>query len=70
MIKLTPKAYGCDEERFKVPIKAVDTHRPKPKKDSTPDVATTEPIDPDGVLSKAPPTRTYFADDATIKEGV
>jgi len=30
VIKLTPKAYGCDEERFKVPISAVDTHRAKP----------------------------------------
>jgi len=30
VIKLTPKAYGCDEERYKVPIKAVDTHRAKP----------------------------------------
>lgn len=48
VIKLTPKAYGCDEERFVIyiseplpsrsegvfrytlPIKAVDTHRPKP----------------------------------------
>jgi len=30
IIKLTPKAYGCDEERFTVPIGAVDTHRPKP----------------------------------------
>lgn len=46
VIKLTPKAYGCDEERFDnvlytiivgshfsrytLPIGAVDTHRPKP----------------------------------------
>ncbi|KAF7375210.1 6PF2K domain-containing protein [Mycena sanguinolenta] len=30
VIKLTPKAYGCDEERYAVPILAVDTHRPKP----------------------------------------
>ena len=30
-IKLTPKAYGCDEERYTLPIGAVDTHRPKPK---------------------------------------
>ncbi|ESK95876.1 fructose- -bisphosphatase [Moniliophthora roreri MCA 2997] len=30
IIKLTPKAYGCDEERFKTDIGAVDTHRPKP----------------------------------------
>ncbi|CAH7676809.1 fructose-6-phosphate 2-kinase [Phakopsora pachyrhizi] len=32
VIKLTPKAYGCDEERFTVPIEAVDTTRPKPVK--------------------------------------
>ncbi|KAJ3518984.1 hypothetical protein NMY22_g13413 [Coprinellus aureogranulatus] len=31
VIKLTPKAYGCDEERYTLPIEAVDTHRPKPK---------------------------------------
>ncbi|KAF9239651.1 6-phosphofructo-2-kinase-domain-containing protein [Melanogaster broomeanus] len=30
VIKLTPKAYGCDEERYTLPIQAVDTHRPKP----------------------------------------
>lgn len=30
VIELTPKAYGCDEKRFKVDIDAVDTHRPKP----------------------------------------
>lgn len=32
VIKLTPKAYGCDEERFTLPIGAVDTTRPKPVK--------------------------------------
>ncbi|TFK28157.1 fructose-2,6-bisphosphatase [Coprinopsis marcescibilis] len=31
VIKLTPKAYGCDEERYALGIDAVDTHRPKPK---------------------------------------
>jgi len=30
VIKLTPRAYGCDEERYTLPIGAVDTHRPKP----------------------------------------
>ncbi|KAJ3093167.1 Fructose-2,6-bisphosphatase [Physocladia obscura] len=29
VIKLTFKAYGCIEERFKVDIEAVDTHRPR-----------------------------------------
>ncbi|KAI8391401.1 6-phosphofructo-2-kinase-domain-containing protein [Radiomyces spectabilis] len=30
VIELTPKAYGCEEKRYKVDIDAVDTHRPKP----------------------------------------
>jgi len=30
VIKLTPRAYGCEEERYTLPIQAVDTHRPKP----------------------------------------
>ena len=34
VIKLTPKAYGCDEVRYQLPIEAVDTHRPKPLKRS------------------------------------
>ena len=36
LIRLTPKAYGCEEERYTVPIEAVDTTRPKPSKHSTP----------------------------------
>lgn len=36
VIKLTPKAYGCDEERYALGIAAVDTHRPKPSSSSTP----------------------------------
>lgn len=31
VIKLTPVAYGCKVEYIKLPIPAVDTHRPKPK---------------------------------------
>ncbi|KAG0019977.1 Fructose-2,6-bisphosphatase, partial [Podila clonocystis] len=31
VIQLTPRAYTCEEKRFKVDIEAVDTHRPKPK---------------------------------------
>ncbi|KAK4704701.1 hypothetical protein P7C70_g1510, partial [Phenoliferia sp. Uapishka_3] len=30
IIKLTPRAYGCDEVRFALPIEAVDTTRPRP----------------------------------------
>ncbi|XP_011300468.1 6-phosphofructo-2-kinase/fructose-2,6-bisphosphatase 1 isoform X1 [Fopius arisanus] len=31
IMKLTPVAYGCKVERIRLPIDAVDTHRPKPK---------------------------------------
>ncbi|XP_055703557.1 6-phosphofructo-2-kinase/fructose-2,6-bisphosphatase 1-like isoform X1 [Phlebotomus papatasi] len=31
VIKLTPVAYGCKVEHIKLPIEAVDTHRPKPE---------------------------------------
>lgn len=31
IIKLTPVAYGCKVEHIKLPIEAVDTHRPKPQ---------------------------------------
>jgi 6-phosphofructo-2-kinase / fructose-2,6-biphosphatase 2 len=31
VIKLTPVAYGCRMELLKLPIEAVDTHRPKPQ---------------------------------------
>ena len=30
VIQLTPKAYGCEEVRYKANIEAVDTFRPKP----------------------------------------
>lgn len=31
IIKLNPVAYGCKVEHIKLPIDAVDTHRPKPE---------------------------------------
>ncbi|KAK9703020.1 Fructose-2,6-bisphosphatase [Basidiobolus ranarum] len=31
VFKLTPRAYGCDIEKYKLDIEAVDTYRPKPK---------------------------------------
>ncbi|XP_026279327.1 6-phosphofructo-2-kinase/fructose-2,6-bisphosphatase isoform X2 [Frankliniella occidentalis] len=34
VIKLTPVAYGCKVDYIKLPIEAVDTHRPKPKEES------------------------------------
>lgn len=30
IIKLTPVAYGCKMEMIRMPIEAVNTHRPKP----------------------------------------
>ncbi|KAI0075792.1 bifunctional 6-phosphofructo-2-kinase/fructose-2,6-bisphosphate 2-phosphatase [Panus rudis PR-1116 ss-1] len=49
VIKLTPKAYGCDEERYTLPIGAVDTHRPKPGT-----------LQPSGPISKT--NREYYGD--------
>ncbi|KAF9357130.1 Fructose-2,6-bisphosphatase [Mortierella sp. NVP85] len=42
VIQLTPRAYACDEKRFKVDIGAVDTHRPKPKSSAV--KTTAEPV--------------------------
>ncbi|KAJ3558630.1 hypothetical protein NM688_g811 [Phlebia brevispora] len=50
VIKLTPRAYGCDEERYTLPIGAVDTHRPKP--------GMLQPKEPMSTSS-----RDYFAED-------
>ncbi|KAG1883099.1 bifunctional 6-phosphofructo-2-kinase/fructose-2,6-bisphosphate 2-phosphatase [Suillus subluteus] len=50
VIKLTPKAYGCDEERYTLPIGAVDTHRPKPG--ST--------VSPSDVVPASTTKREYF----------
>lgn len=30
LVKLTPVAYGCEVEHIRLPIEAVDTHRPRP----------------------------------------
>lgn len=40
LIKISPRAYGCEEERFPLGIPSVDTHRPKPSKHKAPVVAT------------------------------
>lgn len=56
VIKLTPKAYGCDEERFTLPIQAVDTTRPKPVKAGHPQVsALARPVDDSPSPSTRPP---------------
>jgi len=62
IIKLTPKAYGCDEERYTVPIGAVDTHRPKPSKT----VLATAPPSPQSQLQggvQIGSTRKFYLDD-------
>lgn len=43
LIRISPRAYGCIEERFSVPIESVDTHRPKPMKKSKEGVDTSAP---------------------------
>ncbi|CAG8467704.1 5224_t:CDS:2 [Ambispora gerdemannii] len=53
VIKLTPKAYGCDEVRYKVDVDAVDTHRPKPLKLKNTNVNPINSIPATSVLSNA-----------------
>ena len=57
LIKITPMAYGCHEERYPLPIQAVDTHRPRPSKtkDSTPAAEG-------AATPRAPTARDYFGD--------
>lgn len=77
MIKLTPKAYGCDEERYPLPIAAVDTHRPKPSSRrgspvATPKVGSTPTLialaeavkDSDQPLPRSTASRDYFGEEA------
>ncbi|CDR98797.1 probable FBP26-fructose-2,6-bisphosphatase [Sporisorium scitamineum] len=59
VIQLTPKAYGCDEKRFQLPIEAVDTHRPKPLRSEMDDHPPTPPLDPmEEEATSAPPSQT------------
>ncbi|CAD6588735.1 MAG: Fructose-2,6-bisphosphatase [Tremellales sp. Tagirdzhanova-0007] len=55
LIKITPLAYGCNEERYPLPIAAVDTHRPKPKRGN-------KLLDDGFAPSRAPVSRDYFGD--------
>ncbi|PWY99762.1 putative FBP26-fructose-2,6-bisphosphatase [Testicularia cyperi] len=59
VIQLTPKAYGCDEKRFQLPIEAVDTHRPKPLRSELPDdQPPSPPLDPlEAAATSAPPSQ-------------
>lgn len=61
VIQLTPKAYGCDEKRFQLPIEAVDTHRPKPLRpdiqdDAHPPSPTLDPLE--AAATSPPPSQT------------
>jgi len=49
VIKLTPKAYGCDEERYALPIEAVDTHRARPTASRPPEA----PADSESAILQA-----------------
>ncbi|ORY33454.1 6-phosphofructo-2-kinase-domain-containing protein [Naematelia encephala] len=66
LIKITPMAYGCHEERYHLPIAAVDTHRPKPQKagagGSHPHSRKQSVIDVGETVSRAPVSRDYFGD--------
>lgn len=44
VIKLTPKAYGCEEETFSLPIEAVDTHRPRATRKHRSSNGNTSPV--------------------------
>ncbi|PWN52469.1 bifunctional 6-phosphofructo-2-kinase/fructose-2,6-bisphosphate 2-phosphatase [Violaceomyces palustris] len=56
VIQLTPKAYGCDEKRFQLPIEAVDTHRPRPQKpDTFVPHPPSPPLDPNEEAATSPP---------------
>ncbi len=48
-------AYGCHEERYPLPIQAVDTHRPKPKRGH-------KLLDGEVPASRAPLSRDYFGE--------
>ena len=51
-------AYGCHEERYTLPIEAVDTHRPKPAK-KTGGIPSSSAEPP---RTAASTTRDYFGD--------
>ncbi|CAD6915166.1 unnamed protein product [Tilletia controversa] len=57
VIQLTPKAYGCDEKRFRLPIEAVDTHRPKPSAKASPMPRAASPAEADHASLRAPPSQ-------------
>ncbi|KAK0551798.1 Fructose-2,6-bisphosphatase [Tilletia horrida] len=57
VIQLTPKAYGCDEKRFRLPIEAVDTHRPKPASKASPLPRAASPAAAEHASTRPPPSQ-------------
>ncbi|KAE8231773.1 hypothetical protein CF326_g3200 [Tilletia indica] len=62
VIQLTPKAYGCDEKRFRLPIEAVDTHRPKPSAKNSPMPRAASPAEAEHASLRAPPSQQRPSD--------
>lgn len=62
LIKLSPRAYGCEEERYPLPIAAVDTHRPKPTRKTAANTPTRSPPTTEGSTA-----RDYFGNDSTAQ---
>lgn len=63
LIKITPMAYGCHEERYALPIAAVDTHRARPARDRKGSVgASVAHSEAPSRAGGAPPARDYFGD--------
>lgn len=52
-------AYGCHEERYPLPIEAVDTHRPNPKKSGKSGLASVA-VDGGEEVKKPNAARDYF----------
>ncbi|KAF9585745.1 Fructose-2,6-bisphosphatase, partial [Lunasporangiospora selenospora] len=64
VIQLTPRAYTCEEKRFKVDIEAVDTHRPKPKlKASSSSANATTPTEPTAATTISDTVKQPFQGD-------
>jgi 6-phosphofructo-2-kinase/fructose-2,6-biphosphatase 2 len=57
-------AYGCHEERYHLPIAAVDTHRPKPNKHSKTGSGQLDTNAAEEILNRSGVKRDYFGDTA------
>ncbi|GAA96654.1 uncharacterized protein L969DRAFT_97010 [Mixia osmundae IAM 14324] len=59
VIKLTPRAFGCDETRYTLPIEAVDTLRPRPLKDPKSPVLRPKPDEFVSPSTRAPERQVF-----------